>query len=68
MSDQVDRVLDAQDEVNINLRLPRVKREDFKDFCAKHSTDKKKITTTSMILAFIDDCIMSGKKLDKGGK
>jgi len=65
MSNQVKRVLDAQDEVNINFKVPKVKRDAFKGFCAEQSTDKKTVTMSGMLIAFMDDCIMLGKDFNK---
>lgn len=66
MSEQVDRVIEAQEEVNINIKLPRVKRDAFKKWCKDQKVKvgkngEKKVTASGMILGFIDDCLMTEK-------
>lgn len=66
MSEQVDRVLEAQEEVNINFKVPRAKREAFKGWCAEQKVTvgkngKKKVTASGMLISFMDDCLMMGK-------
>ena len=63
MKDQVNRVLDAQESVNINLKLKRVKRDSFKIWCIEN-----KVTQSGMIISFMDDCIELGKELKEKGE
>lgn len=65
MREQVKRVLEAQTEVNINFRVPEVKRNAFKGWCAENE-----VTMSGMLISFMDDCIMLGKvfKTKESGK
>ena len=56
MKEQIKRVLEAQDEVNINFRVARVKRDAFKKWCKDNG-----VTQSGMLISFMDDCIMMGK-------
>ena len=64
MSKQVERVLEAQEEVNINFRVPKVKRDAFKKWCKDNGA-----TQSGMLISFMDDCLMMGKVFEtKEGK
>lgn len=54
MKENVQRILESQQEVNINIRVPEIKKNAFKGWCAK-----KEVTMTGMLISFMDDCIMS---------